>query len=72
MVLVTHRMSVVRHANTICVLTQGRLSEHDTHDGLIAADGRYAAMFHTQAAQYAPNSRAQVPNPSTPPVPDHS
>lgn len=71
-VLVTHRMSGVRHADTIYVLTQGRLSEHGTHDELIAADGRYAAMFHTQAAQYAPDSRAQVPNPSTPPVPDHS
>ncbi|MFB6779368.1 ABC transporter ATP-binding protein [Streptomyces sp. NPDC056352] len=70
-VLVTHRMSGVRHADTIYVLTQGRLSEHGTHDELIAADGRYAAMFHTQAAQYAPDSRAQVPNPSTPPVPDH-
>ncbi|MFB7217902.1 ABC transporter ATP-binding protein [Streptomyces sp. NPDC056227] len=71
-VLVTHRMSGVRHADTIYVLTQGRLSEQGTHDELIAADGRYAAMFHTQAAQYAPDSRAQVPNPSTPPVPDHS
>ncbi|MFE7707327.1 ATP-binding cassette domain-containing protein [Streptomyces sp. NPDC057486] len=71
-VLVTHRMSGVRHADTIYVLTQGRLSEHGTHDELIAADGRYAAMFHTQAAQYAPDSRARIPNPSTPPVPDHS
>ncbi|MFB9574256.1 ABC transporter ATP-binding protein [Streptomyces yanii] len=71
-VLVTHRMSGVRHADTIYVLTQGRLSEHGTHDELIAADGRYAAMFHTQAAQYAPDSRARVPNPSTPPVPDRS
>jgi ATP-binding cassette subfamily B protein len=69
-VLVTHRMSGVRHADTIYVLTQGRLSEHGTHDELIAADGRYAAMFHTQAAQYAPDSRTQVPNPSTPPVPN--
>ncbi|MFE7329917.1 ABC transporter ATP-binding protein [Streptomyces sp. NPDC057565] len=71
-VLVTHRMSGVRHADTIYVLTQGRLSEHGTHDELIAADGRYAAMFRTQAAQYAPDSRARVPNPSTPPVPDRS
>ncbi|MFE2089477.1 ABC transporter ATP-binding protein [Streptomyces sp. NPDC059460] len=71
-VLVTHRMSGVRHADTIYVLTQGRLSEQGTHDELIAADGRYAAMFHTQAAQYAPDSRARVPNPSTPPVPDRS
>ncbi|MBO0518024.1 ATP-binding cassette domain-containing protein, partial [Streptomyces beijiangensis] len=50
-VLVTHRMSGVRYADTIYVLNQGRLVEQGSHDELIAADGRYAAMFHTQAAQ---------------------
>ncbi|TFE51835.1 ATP-binding cassette domain-containing protein [Streptomyces sp. ICN441] len=52
-VLVTHRMSGVRHADTIHVLHRGRLVEHGTHDELMAADGRYASMFRTQAAQYA-------------------
>lgn len=64
-VLVTHRMSGVRHADHIYVLNQGRLAEHGTHDDLIATRGRYADMFETQTAQYAP--AAGVPRPAHPP-----
>ncbi|MET8404647.1 ABC transporter ATP-binding protein [Streptomyces sp900116325] len=67
-VLVTHRMSGVRHADRIYVLTHGRLAEHGTHDELIAAQGRYAAMFDAQAAQYAPSPR--IPKPAAPTVAD--
>ncbi|MFJ8027678.1 ABC transporter ATP-binding protein [Streptomyces sp. NPDC096311] len=67
-VLVTHRMSGVRHADRIYVLTHGRLAEHGTHDELIAAQGRYAAMFDAQAAQYAPN--ASIPKPAAPTAAD--
>ncbi|MFJ4553966.1 ABC transporter ATP-binding protein [Streptomyces sp. NPDC088817] len=67
-VLVTHRMSGVRHADHIYVLNAGRLAEHGTHDELIAARGRYAAMFDAQAAQYAPT--ASIPKPAAPTVPD--
>ncbi|WP_030570268.1 ATP-binding cassette domain-containing protein [Streptomyces aureocirculatus] len=67
-VLVTHRMSGVRHADTIHVLHQGRLAESGTHDQLITADGRYAAAFRSQAAQYAPRPKP-VPHPTTPPNP---
>ncbi|MFI1564215.1 ABC transporter ATP-binding protein [Streptomyces sp. NPDC020490] len=67
-VLVTHRMSGVRHADRIYVLAQGRLAEHGTHDELMTAQGRYAAMFDAQAAQYAPE--AGIPKPAAPPVAD--
>ncbi|MBW1597216.1 ABC transporter ATP-binding protein [Streptomyces sp. JJ38] len=67
-VLVTHRMSGVRHADHIYVLNNGRLAEEGTHDELIAARGRYAAMFDAQAAQYAPTGT--IPNPATPTVSD--
>ncbi|MGX1887680.1 ABC transporter ATP-binding protein [Streptomyces sp. NPDC055287] len=67
-VLVTHRMSGVRHADHIYVLNQGRLAEHGTHDDLIAKCGRYAAMFDTQAAQYA--AAPNVPKPASPSVAD--
>ncbi|MFD6419394.1 ATP-binding cassette domain-containing protein [Streptomyces sp. NPDC060194] len=62
-VLVTHRMSGVRHADRIHVLHRGRLTEQGTHDELVALNGRYAAMFAAQAAQYAP--AAAVPRPSS-------
>jgi ATP-binding cassette subfamily B protein len=71
-VLVTHRMSGVRHADTIFVLHRGRLAEHGSHDELMAADGRYAAMFRTQAAQYAPADRPGVPRPAAPAVTERS
>ncbi|MFD7227535.1 ABC transporter ATP-binding protein [Streptomyces sp. NPDC059881] len=60
-VLVTHRMSGVRHADTIHVLHEGRLVEHGSHDELIAAGGRYASMFRTQAAQYAAEPDRDAP-----------
>ncbi|GGW12333.1 multidrug ABC transporter permease [Streptomyces libani subsp. rufus] len=67
-VLVTHRMSGVRHADRIHVLHQGRLVEHGSHEELMAARGRYAAMFEAQAAQYAP--AGTVPRPGSPAVAD--
>lgn len=51
-VLVTHRMSGVRHADLIYVLHEGRLVEQGDHESLLAAGGRYASMFHMQAEQY--------------------
>ncbi|WP_346081662.1 MULTISPECIES: ABC transporter ATP-binding protein [Actinomycetes] len=68
-VLVTHRMSGVRHADRIYVLNAGRLVEQGTHDELIAAQGRYAAMFDAQAAQYAPAPTPGIPNPAAPTAP---
>ncbi|MFI6638596.1 ABC transporter ATP-binding protein [Streptomyces sp. NPDC050504] len=65
-VLVTHRMSGVRHADTIHVLNRGRLVESGSHDELLAAGGRYATMFRTQASQYAANGSAPLPHRNTP------
>ncbi|WP_326790108.1 ABC transporter ATP-binding protein [Streptomyces sp. NBC_00151] len=64
-VLVTHRMSGVRHSDRIYVLHQGRLVEEGRHDELVAARGRYAAMFAAQAAQYAPTGIV-LPHPTSP------
>jgi ATP-binding cassette, subfamily B, bacterial len=51
-ILVSHRFSTVRHADRICVLDDGRVSELGSHDELMASGGGYAAMFTLQAARF--------------------
>ncbi len=51
--LISHRLSTVRDADTIIVLAAGRVTEQGPHDTLLAADGRYAHLFHLQAEGYA-------------------
>jgi ATP-binding cassette subfamily B protein len=50
--LISHRFSTVRNADRIVVLTGGQIAEQGTHDTLLAADGIYARLFTTQAANY--------------------
>jgi ATP-binding cassette subfamily B protein len=52
LILVSHRFSTVRNADRILVIEDGRIVERGTHDDLLAAGGRYAAMFTAQAAGY--------------------
>jgi ABC-type multidrug transport system fused ATPase/permease subunit len=51
-IIISHRFSVVRGANRICVLEGGRICESGDHQELLAASGRYAAMFRAQADRY--------------------
>jgi ATP-binding cassette subfamily B multidrug efflux pump len=47
-ILVSHRVSTIRHADRIFVLERGRLAEEGTHDKLLAADGYYADLYRKQ------------------------
>jgi ABC-type multidrug transport system fused ATPase/permease subunit len=51
-ILISHRFSTVRHADLICVLDHGRVVELGSHDDLMAAGGRYKAMFELQASRF--------------------
>lgn len=51
-VLISHRFSTVRMADRILVLDNGQLLEIGSHEELLAAGGRYAELFHLQAAGY--------------------
>lgn len=51
-VLISHRFSTVRMADRILVLDNGQLLEIGSHEELLAKGGRYAELFHLQAAGY--------------------
>lgn len=51
-ILITHRLANVRHADHIYVLDQGRIVADGDHDTLIAAGGLYAELWHLQASGY--------------------
>jgi ATP-binding cassette subfamily B protein len=51
--IVSHRFSTVAGADRILVLHKGRIAEQGTHAELLAAGGRYAALYDIQATAYA-------------------
>lgn len=59
-IVIAHRLSTVRTADRILVLEQGAVVEEGSHDGLLAAGGRYASLydayFRHQSAAYDPAS----------------
>ncbi len=56
--IISHRFSVVRNADRICVLSDGRIVEDGTHEELLAKDGEYAGMFRLQAERYVTGPEA--------------
>ena len=46
--LVSHRVSAVRHADLIVVLEDGEIVERGTHDSLLTQGGRYAELHRHQ------------------------
>ncbi|HEX8273754.1 MAG TPA: ABC transporter ATP-binding protein [Longimicrobiaceae bacterium] len=52
-VLVSHRFSTVRSADTILVIAGGGVAELGSHEELLLRDGLYASLYQLQARAYA-------------------
>jgi ATP-binding cassette subfamily B protein/ATP-binding cassette subfamily C protein len=50
--IITHRLASVSHADRIYVLGGGRVIEQGTHADLMALGGQYAELYSLQASQY--------------------
>ncbi len=51
-VIIAHRLAAVRDADRIITIDAGQIVEDGTHDELLTAGGRYAALHRLQAGDY--------------------
>ncbi|MEU3982757.1 ABC transporter ATP-binding protein [Streptomyces sp. NPDC026672] len=69
-ILITHRLASVRHADLVHVLEHGRLVESGTPDELLATGGVYAELYALQAEQFTTKAPAPAPDPRPEPEPE--
>lgn len=51
-IYISHRLSSTRFCDRIILLEHGRIIEEGTHEGLLAAGGRYATLYDMQSQYY--------------------
>ncbi len=52
-IVIAHRLSTVREADQLLVISEGRIVERGRHEELFAAGGLYAELYRTQFARQA-------------------
>ena len=48
MVMIAHTLSIVKNADQILVMGDGRIAESGTNEKFLAKGGKYAAMWNTE------------------------
>jgi ATP-binding cassette subfamily B protein len=62
--MVAHRLSTIRHADTILVLNRGAIVDAGTHEELIARDGLYKQLYEAQSGQLRRRMQAALSRPA--------
>ena len=60
LILISHRLSLVREADRIYYLEDGRIEEAGSHEELLGKNGKYAALWHVQADKYAAAGKGEA------------
>jgi ATP-binding cassette subfamily B protein len=63
-ILISHRISTVRHADQIVVLDDGRIVERGTHDELLQRGGLYADLYQKQLLEQELEEAEADPEPA--------
>jgi ABC-type multidrug transport system fused ATPase/permease subunit len=50
--VVAHKLTTIRNADKICVLSGGKVSESGTHDELMKLNGTYANLYRRQTDMF--------------------
>jgi ATP-binding cassette subfamily B protein len=60
-ILVSHRISSIKHTDQIIVMDKGKIVERGTHESLIKEQGIYQSMYEKQTLPHAEESKRKLP-----------
>ena len=61
--VIAHRLSTIRDADTILVMSSGRIIEQGSHDELMGRDGAYRALYESQFSEEPPEEPEALTGP---------
>ena len=65
-IIVAHRLSTIRNANTIYVFDNGKIAESGSHTSLLRANGIYANLISKQRGATSEKSKFSLGSVATP------